>query len=298
MRILTYLSFMLLGFAAGADQVQSLHEAFAGHRVLALGETGHEQPAIDDFALKLVRELGTDIDWIGLEAPSSEQEAIDRRVAGDSSAPVYPKLAPLLDLVAELNRGRPTPLRVIPLDLTSQGESQEGGWFARRDGHMLETLRAQTNGFAGRGLLHMGMAHLSAAPFRLPRLMSHFLGVSPELHTFGERLESEPELRGRILRVAVHADVPWIEKWGLITPDFRPFYRAMNRGPAFGPASAIPNDARFPVSVGEGFDYFVKLPVRIGARAQCAAVLNGKMTLVRGVLFRAADLWARLRQSR
>jgi hypothetical protein len=300
-----------LCWATGFEFGRQILSEFEGKKILAIGESFHNRPDMTALVYEKIVKLADSADWVGLEIPSDEQADIESYLtfggpALDSWSKEFldflSRIKVLNELRSRVGRG---PLRVLALDLPAAGYENEGDWFFKRDPHMLNTLREATNNFSGRGILFMGLGHLSKMPFRLPRIAVEKMGLAQttELKTLGLLLEEEPSLSGRVVRVVVHSSGSWIERWSQLPPDYKRFYKFMsgqipNRlidtdSHDFAKSEAQTN-RDFPIQLNGNTDYIVNVPTRRDLIEECQVALSSPGLLVRGLLLRALDLKARV----
>lgn len=274
----------------------------SGSKVLAIGESTHGHRLQKIFVNKIVSYLSSTLDWVALEHPSSLQPELDHVLSGKLSDKIKNSdLRSFLSEVAQINSHRLSqgikPIKVIAIDLSSEGFKSESEWFFQRDQHMVRTLISETNGLQGKGLIHMGLAHLSRVPFQLPRFIRAKMGVSDasELLTFASRLIEQSQLNAKeYYLVTLNSRIPFIESFASIPIDYKSFYNFLNKSPLtlFGNTTLAEVEKKtskaktFPIPIKGNLDGIVNLPNSIGLTTQCRLVLKNKKLLLRGVNLR------------
>lgn len=308
----------LLGFAFSVHSESDLlatdvASEFLSHqqKVLALAETSHDQRPIATFVAEMVKRLALEIDWVGLEISVDQQPILDQILDGEEPTDAS-KLSEADHLVLnairnsnEFRIGMPgfkerPPIRAIALDLSTGKFKNQSDWFYQRDQHMMATLEHATDGLKGRGLLYMGLAHLVKGSFNLPRIATAMLGPPPgNIKPFGVLL-AERLTKSGILTIALHTESPWIEKWAMLPPDYRSFYKFLSNfdSPVLTSTQdesfqleelRADKDHHFPTKLGTNIDFIAQIKQKFTMREQCKAILQNKASVARGLMIRFMD---------
>ncbi|MBI3017144.1 MAG: hypothetical protein HYY62_04010, partial [Deltaproteobacteria bacterium] len=171
---------------------------FQESKILALADNAHGYPLLYLFLNALLQNVGTDVDYLGLEISSDKQTQLDQLVSGEldhfddfkhwtdteeGEAAFHLVIQTIRRLnILRLQEEKP-PIQVLALDKPDCcGGSKE--WFLQRDQHMYEILKSRSNNFSLRGILFLGGAHLSKGQFPLPK-MAHSQKKKKKWKTLG-----------------------------------------------------------------------------------------------------------------
>lgn len=249
----------------------------SGKPVLILGESAHKDARAVLFLKRLISLEKENLDFVALEADSSQQAQVDAYLKINKPLPEKLRGAALRDLsllhlIRVLNLDRKDqglkPIAVKLLDLPGAGYSSNANWFADRDKFMREMLLTVSEGMTLRGIVFTGSGHAAKLPFTLPRLMRMGLKPFTSIVPFG----SYEEIKQNALSVFVQNDFSWTEM-GMMAAfgDSRPFLRMwslMRRSPGellhvedeefqFAEAHTGLTD-QVPMRISTHFDYLVR----------------------------------------
>lgn len=299
--LLSVILFPTHGVSAMDSLAKKVAETFLDSKktILALGETA-QQESVERFVREIVGLLGFHISYVAVQSPdSSFQDEIDAYLDGKSIIVQSPALLPLLKSVRQINNYRQLAnypkIKVIALDLPTDGYSNESTWFETRDLHMLEILREKSHDFKDSGILYLGAAHISASAVHLPKVSRRLLKNN---RTYMKGLGSLLEMNlGRqfVMRVLVHMRMPIAQRFSTLPTDY---YHSYSLFDSFEESTLMRSNSEKIVQAEKGFeggrsgmvypisnnfDYFVRLPSSSSRFVECVDLLVSPVAIVKGV---------------
>ena len=292
-------------------------ELFRQSKILALSDNAHGYSLLYLFLNTLLQNVGTDVDYLGLEISSDKQTQLDQLVSGEldhfddfkhwtdteeGKAAFHLVIQTIRRLnILRLHEGKP-PMQVLALDKPDCcGGSKE--WFLQRDQHMYEVLKSRSNNFSLRGILFLGGAHLSKGQFPLPKMAHRHMGAK-RWKTLGYLLDHDEAVSQNIVRIWTEVELLAVDLWSFVSLDFLAMKtigrRLLKEGLIFIPtdsrafqraerlARSLPFTA--PYKVGDNFDYFLRFEGTFPLGDQCEAILSHPQKLLRGLLIQSFSL--------